>query len=168
MILFDIKCNDGHIFEAWFQNNEAYEKLADRHLIECPLCGSTNVSKSLMAPNISPKSNVDKVVPDNFRTGEDNHKVMVSAHTQTDNDVSSEDVKRALEHMHNTMAKFRRKVEKSCEYVGTDFADEARKIHYGDSEMRGIYGETTIKETEELIEEGIDILPIPGSDKLDS
>jgi hypothetical protein len=66
------------------------------------------------------------------------------------------------------MSKFRRQVEKSCEYVGDDFADEARKIHAGESEKRGIYGETTISETEELLEEGIDILPVPGLNKLDS
>lgn len=167
MILFDIKCSDGHVFEAWFQNNEAYEKQANCDLIECPMCGCTKISKSLMSPNISPKGEVVDY-SSNEGSGHDNHKVMVSAHSVATNDVSSEDVKRALEHMHNTMAKFRRQVEKSCEYVGTNFAEEARKIHYGEGEKRGIYGETTVRETEELIEEGIDILPVPGSDKLDS
>ena len=56
MILFDIKCNDGHVFEAWFQNNEAFENLAQSDLVECPLCGCTKVSKSLMSPNISAKN----------------------------------------------------------------------------------------------------------------
>ena len=167
MILFDIKCSDGHVFEAWFQNNEAYEKQVECDLIECPMCGCTKISKSLMAPNISPKGDEVHYAAEESM-GHDNHKVMVSAHSESTNDVSSEDVKRALEHMHNTMAKFRRQVEKSCEYVGTNFADEARKIHYGEGEKRGIYGETTVRETEELIEEGIDILPVPGSDKLDS
>jgi len=167
MILFDIKCSDGHIFEAWFQNNEAYESQVERDLVECPLCGSTKTSKSLMAPNISQKGEIDRFTPEAVGEHQD-HKVMVSAHSEATNEVSSEDVKRALDHMHNTMAKFRRQVEKSCEYVGNDFAEEARKIHSGEGEKRGIYGETTIRETEELLEEGIDILPVPGSDKLDS
>jgi len=172
MILFDIKCSDGHVFEAWFQNNEAFDKLVKRDLVECPLCGCIKTSKSLMAPNINSNISVNKA-PDNFiddpQAGQhENHKVMVSAHSVSTNDISSEDVKRAIEYMHNTMAKFRRQVEKSCEYVGINFAEEARKIHYGEGEKRGIYGETTVRETEELIKEGIDLLPVPGTDKLDS
>lgn len=168
MILFDIKCSDGHVFEAWFQNNDAYEKLAKNDLVECPLCGCTKISKSLMSPNISANNSPDNFVADHKPGEHEDHKVMVSAHSTATNDVSSEDVKRAIEHMHNTMAKFRQQVEKSCEYVGNNFAEEARKIHYGEGEKRGIYGETTVRETEELIKEGIDLLPVPGTDKLDS
>ena len=168
MILFDIKCSEGHVFEAWFQNNDAYEKQAASDLIECPLCGCTKVSKSLMAPNIPAKGKSDDFSESLPTNEHSDHRVMVSAHSKSTNEVSSEDVKRAIEHMHNTMAKFRQQVEKSCEYVGKNFADEARKIHYGEGEKRGIYGETTVRETEELIEEGIEILPVPGSDKLDS
>lgn len=166
MILFDIKCSDGHVFEAWFQNNEAYEQQVKSDLVECPLCGCTKISKSLMAPNIG--GSKDQHDHKHDYVDNEHQKIMVSAHTKGSNEVSPDDVKRALEHMHNTMAKFRRQVEKTCEYVGKDFAEEARKIHYGESEQRGIYGETTIQETEELIEEGIEILPVPGSDKLDS
>ncbi len=168
MILFDIKCSAGHIFEAWFQNNDAYEKQVASDLVECPLCGCTKTSKSLMAPSIPTKGNAAEVLDTVCSDEHPDHQVMVSAHSDPNNEVSSEDVKRALDHMHNTMVKFRRQIEKSCEYVGNNFAEEARKIHYGDSEKRGIYGETTLRETEELIEEGIDILPVPGSDKLDS
>jgi len=167
MILFDIKCSDGHIFEAWFQNNEAYEQQIDNDLVECPLCGCTKTSKSLMSPNISAKGEIIREAYQSEQDSED-HKVTVSAHSNSSKEVSSDDVKRALDHMHNTMSKFRRQVEKSCEYVGDDFADEARKIHAGESVKRGIYGETTISETEELLEEGIDILPVPGLNKLDS
>jgi len=167
MILFDIKCSDGNIFEAWFQNNEAYEQQIENDLVECPLCGCTKTSKSLMSPNISAKG---EIIRDAYQSEQDSedHKVTVSAHSNSRKEVSSDDVKRALDHMHNIMSKFRRQVEKSCEYVGDDFADEARKIHAGESEKRGIYGETTISETEELLEEGIDILPVPGLNKLDS
>jgi hypothetical protein len=168
MILFDIKCSDGHVFEAWFQNNESFEAQAEKELVECPLCGCTKTSKSLMAPNISSSNLIENVATESLGSDHDHHKVMVSAHSPDTNEVGPEDVKRALEHMHNTMAKFRRQVENTCEYVGSDFADEARKIHSGEGEKRGIYGETTLRETEELIEEGIDVLPVPGTDKLDS
>lgn len=167
MILFDIKCSDGHVFEAWFQNNEAYEEQIDSDLVECPLCGCTKTAKSLMSPNISAKGETNNEAYQSKQDSED-HKVTVSAHSDSSKQVSADDVKRALDHMHNTMSKFRRQVEKSCEYVGDDFADEARKIHAGEGEKRGIYGETTIRETEELLEEGIDILPVPGLNKLDS
>ncbi len=167
MILFDIKCSGGHVFEAWFQNNNAFDQQLKQDLVECPLCGCTKTSKSLMAPNISPtlsKDNSERIDLNDHG----HHKVMVSAHSTSTHEVSAEDVKHALEHMHKTMAKFRAQVEKSCEYVGQEFADEARKIHYGQGEKRGIYGEITIRETEELMDEGIDILPVPGTDKLDS
>lgn len=167
MILFDIKCSDGHVFEAWFQNNNAFEDQLENHLVECPLCGCTDITKSLMAPNISAGERKPDAAPLNFDQ-HDHHKVMVTAHSKSTHEVSADDVKRALEHMHNTMAKFRAQVKQTCDYVGSDFAEEARKIHHGESEERGIYGETTIRETEELIEEGIDILPVPGTDKLDS
>lgn len=169
MILFDIKCSAGHVFEAWFQNNETFEKQVKNQLVECPLCGCSDTSKSLMAPNIA--QNTIVAGEGDYSVGEDHredHNVLVSAHTTPTHEISADDVKRAIEHMHNTMSKFRRQVEKTCEYVGENFAEAARKIHSGEDEMRGIYGEATLRETEELIEEGIDVLPVPGTDKLDS
>lgn len=170
MIVFDLSCGAGHVFEAWFQNSEAFEKQAGACQIECPLCGGTDVRKSLMAPNIAAKSNSQSP----FTEGEEmieidpSRSVAVSAHTPVNMEVNAEDVKRALDHMHDTMSKFRRQVEENCEYVGENFAEEVRDIHYGKAQERGIYGETTVEETQELLEEGIDILPVPGASKLDS
>ncbi|MBL4800903.1 MAG: DUF1178 family protein, partial [Emcibacter sp.] len=94
--------------------------------------------------------------------------VAASANVPETMEASAEDVKRALEHMHDTMKKYRNHVKKECEYVGTEFAKEARAIHDGDAETRGIYGEATLEETEELLNDGVDILPVPGLGKLDS
>ena len=134
--------------------------------VECPFCGNTNVSKSLMSPNISTKSNSGPRPEADFIRAD--HMVAASAHVPETMEASAEDVKRALEHMHNTMQKYRNHVKKECEYVGEDFAKEARAIHDGDAEIRGIYGEATLEETEELLNDGVDILPVPGLGKLDS
>lgn len=167
MIVFDLRCDENHVFEAWFRSSDAYELQAEDGQIECPFCGNTNISKSLMSPNISAKSNssssekTPKFIPSD-------HVVAASANVPESMEASAEDVKRALDHMHNTMKKYRNHVKKECEYVGDNFAEEARAIHDGDAEMRGIYGEATLEETEELLNDGVDILPVPGLGKLDS
>lgn len=168
MIVFDLSCDEGHVFEAWFKNSDTFEMQADAGQIECPLCGGREIRKSLMAPNIAAKGNSSFSEMDETIEVDPSRSVAVSAHTPTNMEVNAEDVKRALDHMHDTMSKFRRQVEENCEYVGDDFAEEVRDIHYGKSQERGIYGETTLEETQELLEEGIDILPVPGASKLDS
>lgn len=166
MIVFDLRCEDSHVFEAWFQNSDVYEAQVSQGDVECPFCGSANISKSLMSPNIAPKGSSSasrsiEIVPSD-------HRVAASANAPDSMDASAEDVKRALEHMHDTMKKYRNHVKKECEYVGEDFAKEARDMHTGDAENRGIYGEATLEETEDLLNDGIDILPVPGLGKLDS
>ena len=166
MIVFDLRCEDNHVFEVWFQNSEAYEFQAKDGLVECPFCGSSDITKSLMSPNIPAKSNSSSkkeraIVPAD-------HMVSASANVPETMEASAEDVKRALDHMHNTMKKYRNHVKKECEYVGENFAKEARAISENNAELRGIYGEATLEETEELLNDGIDILPVPGLGKLDS
>ncbi|PCI52036.1 MAG: hypothetical protein COB49_00265 [Alphaproteobacteria bacterium] len=166
MIVFDLKCENNHVFEAWFQNSDSYELQAEEGQVECPFCGSINIAKSLMSPNIAAKSNRSPEKRLDFIPA--NHIVASSANVPETMETSAEDVKRALEHMHDTMKKYRNHVKKECEYVGEDFATEARAIHDGDAQMRGIYGEATLEETEELLNDGVDILPVPGLGKLDS
>lgn len=169
MIVFDLKCEDNHVFEAWFRSSDAYELQVVEGQVECPFCGSTSVTKSLMSPNIATKSNSDSpVTPDFIPHPMGDHMVAASANVPETMEASAEDVKRALEHMHDTMKKYRNHVKKECEYVGEDFAKEARAIHDGDAEVRGIYGEATLEETEDLLNDGVDILPVPGLGKLDS
>jgi len=170
MIVFDLKCEENHVFEAWFQSSEAYDTQVSEGQIGCPFCGSTAISKSLMSPNIPTKGNckdseTDKNAP---ILVDGDHMVSASANVPETMEASAEDVKRALEHMHETMKKYRNHVKKECEYVGENFAEEARAIHDGTAESRGIYGEATLEDTEDLLSDGIDILPVPGLGKLDS
>ncbi len=168
MIVFDLKCEDNHIFEAWFQNSEAYEAQAGQGQVECPFCGNSNISKSLMSPNITAKGSRDGVIDFSPTDIMEDHMVAASANVPDSMQASADDVKRALDHMHTTMKKYRNHVKKECEYVGEDFAREARAIHDGEAENRGIYGEASLEDTEELLNDGIDILPVPGLGKLDS
>jgi len=170
MIVFDLRCEDNHVFEAWFQNSDAYDAQARQGQVECPFCGNCNVTKSLMSPNIPAKgTEQNSTTSDSIQfSSMENAMVAASANVPDAMAASAEDVKRALEHMHTTMKKYRDHVKKECEYVGENFAKEARAIHDGDAEIRGIYGEATLEETEELLNDGVDILPVPGLGKLDS
>ncbi len=139
MILFDLKCANDHVFEAWFKDSETFESQADGDEIVCPLCGDSTVEKALMAPRI----------------GKGDHAM----------------AKKAAEHAKRYAAfasKVRRHVEDNCDYVGPEFAEEARKIHYGESEARGIYGEASDNDAEALDEEGIEVQRIPWAPREDA
>ncbi|WP_169566003.1 DUF1178 family protein [Sneathiella limimaris] len=138
MIKYNLKCNQNHVFEAWFKNSSAYDEQVERGLIPCTLCGSTQVEKALMAPSIGKKSN--------------------SKEAETAVQVNdSPEVQMAMK----ALQELRKNVEENCDYVGNRFAEEARKIHYGETEKRGIYGEATKDEQAELAEEGVEVAAIP-------
>lgn len=151
MILYTLHCPADHRFEAWFKDSAVYERQAKRGLISCPVCQSTAISRAPMAPRIakgvaiSAESEAEAapqptppVAPPAAQSGE----MAVSA---------SPELMNAL----------RQVVEKHCENVGERFAEEARRIHYGETPERGIYGRSTPTETEALLEEGIEVLPLP-------
>lgn len=137
MILFDLQCSKGHRFESWFRDGSAYDALASKRRIACPLCGDRKVEKAPMAPRIG-KS----------RTAQADQQVAMPSKT-----VMGEHLK--------ALRELRRKIEASCDYVGEEFAEEARKIHYGETDPRGIYGETSREEAESLLEEGIEFARVP-------
>ena len=155
MIVFDLKCDLGHVFEAWFKSSDAYETQRALGEIECPHCLSNRVEKAVMAPNVKAKANsrVDDrmVAADVLLDGEDREQV---GYTRLPAKLQDE--------LETVLAKVRKHVEETCEYVGPDFPEEARKIHYGEVPERGIYGEATREESMELLEEGIDVIPVPG------
>jgi hypothetical protein len=134
MILFDLKCGEGHVFEAWFRNSGAYDAQAAAREIACPVCGDIRIAKAPMAPRIG-------------KSRQEVEKTETAA-------------QRRAEVMRD-LVELRRKVEENCDYVGDRFAEEARRIHYGEVEERGIYGEATEAETTELKEEGIEVGRIP-------
>ena len=144
MILFDLICENGHVFEAWFKDSAAFEKQVDLKAIECPTCLSNTVSKALMTPNIQTSKQ---------------KKSLDQAKTETQQDALI--TRQAIEDLHKT-------IEKNFDYVGNSFAQEARKIHHGESESRNIYGETTPGEAKSLAEEGVSVLPLPPKAKSDA
>jgi hypothetical protein len=140
MIRYDLLCDQGHEFDAWFSDSAAYDKQAALGLVDCAHCGSSRVQKQMMAPGISTRSNRKSDEPQR----------MVSAPTDP-----------RMQAMVEMMRAFRSHVEKTAENVGNRFAEEARKIHYKEADARGIYGHATADEAQELIEEGIEVAPLP-------
>jgi len=136
MISFQLKCSTGHEFEAWFPNSASYDEQRVSGDVSCPVCGDPEVVKALMAPAVA--SRKDSMRP---------------AHEARAEEVAREIVEAAH--------KLRDHVEQNCENVGTEFAEEARRIHYGEAEERGIYGEASSEETESLDEEGIEVCRLP-------
>jgi len=135
MIKYNLKCECGNFFESWFSSSQEYELLLKKKLINCIYCQSTKISKSVMAPNLSSKT----------KKNYENKKIQ-------------KDVKKKL-------LEFKRYVEKNCKDVGDQFPQEARSIHYDKKSSGGIYGKATPEETQELLEEGIEISTIPWPDK---
>ncbi|MBL4639626.1 MAG: DUF1178 family protein [Kordiimonadaceae bacterium] len=166
MIVFDLKCEHSHRFEAWFKSSSAYEDQLMNGLVSCPYCDSLEISKAPMAPNIATKSNQK---PEPTGPSGDAPVPAVPAVTAP---VASQQVDGKLAELvqetEKMLAKVRDHVQENCDYVGDNFAEEARKIHYGESEERGIYGESTKQETVDLLEEGITVLPLPMSRQTDS
>lgn len=152
MIRYRLQCRDSHVFEAWFQNSAAFDKQAESGLLSCPECGSAEVSKTLMAPALS---GTKRSAP---RDGE----VLPPQKPATESKqvAATPQMQQALALKQQLLA-LRRQVEANCDPVGERFADEARKIHHGESEARGIYGTTTEAEREALADEGIEVGTLP-------
>ena len=140
MIRYDLMCDDGHSFDGWFRDSEAYDKLVKAGQVTCTVCGSAKVEKQLMAPGVPAKSN--KYEPTNQQ--------MVTGLKNAEQRKLAEAVRQLRQH-----------VKDNADYVGNDFPEEARKMHYGETEERGIYGEASLQDAKELVEEGIDVAPLP-------
>ena len=140
MIRYDLVCADGHEFDGWFRDSATYDKQARRGFVACSVCGSSKVEKQLMAPGIPAKSNRKDEVPQKMVAGPVDPRVAM---------------------MMKMMREMRQHVEENADYVGDKFAEEARKIHFAETEARGIYGEATADEATALIEEGIEVFPLP-------
>ncbi len=133
MIVFDLKCADGHVFEAWFRDGETFDAQAAAGEVACPVCGDTAIAKAPMAPNVARKARAREAAQAACKL-------------------------RAL----------REHVEKTCAHVGERFPEEARKIHHGEVDRRGIYGEASLDEASALNEEGIEFGWLPVGPSHDS
>jgi hypothetical protein len=146
MIRYSLECKKGHGFEGWFSSSADYDLQKERGLVECPACGSRDVSKSLMAPSVA-----------TARKKEERREV--AAKQQAALQPGGLDPQKR--EMLKQLKELRDKVLSGAENVGEKFAEEARKIHYGEADARGIFGQASIEDAKALVEEGIDVLPIP-------
>ena len=149
MILYSLHCARGHAFESWFQSSSAYDAQVKRQLVSCPACGSVRVEKAIMAPQIVSKRRRDGAVPAPAPAAE------VTAPASTPLLLAQERELRAK------LRELREHIVKNADNVGERFPNEARKMHYGDIEHRPIYGEASPDEARALIEEGLEVSPLP-------
>jgi len=166
MIVYQLKCSGDHEFEAWFKDSATYAAQAADGDICCPYCSDTKVSKAMMAPNISP-SRSKAAVPAEVTAEDPAPSSEVPAPPKTDVPVVVDKAAevRALEVAEKILEAvdtLRKEVEANFDNVGDQFANEARRIHYGETVERGIFGEASEEEATELDEEGIDIYRLPG------
>lgn len=136
MILFTLRCAQGHEFDGWFRDSDRFEAQQQAGGIDCPHCGDTTVEKAVMAPRLARSREArPPVSPAQLRAA---------------------------------LIELRRQVESNCDYVGGRFAEEARRIHYGEADPRGIYGEASDTESRELADEGIQFGRVPWIPQTDS
>lgn len=169
MIKYTLVCEAAHSFEGWFRNSGDFEAQVERKLVVCPMCGATDVKKGLMAPAVSTsrkrealspiaKAEAESPVVDIPETKSE-APVPVSATPMQPSALLPENLRQ--KEIVEALRLVRARIVENSENVGSNFASEARKIHYGDAEERSIYGETTLQDAEELLEEGISVLPLP-------
>ena len=151
MIRYNLRCERGHSFESWFQSSSAYESQEKRKLVSCPACGSDKVERAIMAPRIVSKKGRDtRPAQPAETTGTE-----VAAPESTPLLMAQELELRAK------IKELRDHIVKNADNVGERFPNEARKMHYGDIEHRPIYGEASPDEARALIDEGVEVSPLP-------
>ncbi len=138
MIKFSLKCAQDHRFDSWFQSADAFDTLAARGMVGCAVCGDTDIEKTIMAPSVQ----AGRARPALREDGKGQLSAPASPAEQA-------------------LADMRRKIEANSEYVGTDFAHEAREMHEGASPTRPIHGEARLAEARKLLEDGVPIMPLP-------
>jgi hypothetical protein len=162
MIHYQLRCSEAHEFDGWFKDSAAFERQAKRGLVECPSCGDTKVERALMAPALASRDRSRAIEPIQVEPpAEPPAQVPVPAAP------AMAAAGKLPAQVLSMLQRMRAEVEKHCDYVGPAFAEEARKIHRGESDKRGIYGESTPSEAEALAEEGIDISRIPWVPRAD-
>lgn len=147
MIHYALRCEAGHEFDGWFKDSATFEKTAAKGLLECPFCASTRVTRALMTPAIA-----------GGRREEPAAEAPATPPPAAPEKAVAGPIPPAL---YAALARLRAEIERTCEYVGPAFAEEARRIHEGEAERRGIYGEATPEEAEALREDGIEVQSIP-------
>ena len=152
MIRYSLRCERGHAFESWFQSSAAYESQEKRKLVSCPSCGSVKVERAIMAPQIVSKKGREIAPPAPAE----------SAASRELTTTESTPLLMAQEReLRAKLRELRDHIVKNADNVGERFPNEARKMHYGDIEHRPIYGEASPDEARALIDEGVEVSPLP-------
>lgn len=161
MIRYDLRCSRHHEFDGWFQDSAGFDRLAASGMLECPACGGSDVAKRLMTPAVA------RVAVAKGRSPGTDPTPALPVAAATPEPVAQAVGGRLPPQMLAMLQRMRAEVEAKCDYVGPDFASEARRIHRGESDRDGIYGETTEAEAEALADEGIEVGRIPWVPRAD-
>jgi len=156
MIHYNLRCERGHAFESWFQSSAAYESQEKRKLVNCPACGSAKVERAIMAPQI-----VSKRGRDSRENVKENAMPAAAATTDVAAPGSTPLMMAQERELRAKLKELRDHIVKNADNVGERFPNEARKMHYGDIEHRPIYGEASPDEARALIDEGVEVSPLP-------
>ena len=150
MIKYSLICDKEHAFEGWFSTGQDFDTQNQRNLVNCPICNSSKIAKTLMAPSISTgKTKLQPAKPVNIEPA------------KGEAQVANAPVPENFQELVVKIRELRANILENSRDVGSKFPDEARKIHYGEVERHSIYGQASDKDVKELIDEGVDILPIP-------
>jgi hypothetical protein len=154
MIHYALICDKGHDFESWFQDSAAYDKQAKRGLVTCPQCGSAKVEKAIMAPRLSATAKkrgaaIEAPAP------------AAATPTPPTSPAPVAMISPQEQEFRSKLKELRDHLTKNADNVGAKFPEEARKMHYGEKEHRSIYGEASPQEAKELLEEGVELHPLP-------
>lgn len=178
MIHYQLQCAAGHNFDGWFKDSAAFDRQAQRGLLECPICGNTAVERALMTPSVPRKTNArpDPASPAQEPVAREpaaqergaETPAAEAAPTPPQPANSSALAGHIPDHVRAMLQRLRTEVEKNCDYVGEQFAEEARRMQRGESNHRGIYGEASPDEADALAEEGIEVSRIPWLPRSDS
>lgn len=174
MIVFDLKCRNGHQFEAWFNSASNFERLRKGGHVSCAICGSSRVEKALVAPRISTSKKKAAKADSKAATAEARAASSPETPTKAPGGLSgpgryaTDPAAAKAADLMKQLSDLRVQIEKNCDYVGKRFPEEARKMHYGESPKRSIYGEASDGEARQLAEEGIEFSRIPWTPRRDS
>jgi hypothetical protein len=156
MIRYALVCEKGHAFESWFQDSAAYEKQAKRGLVNCPHCGSAKVEKAIMAPRLAGSRKGAAPIETPSETP-----AAVAAPEKAQEKAPVAMISPQEQEFRSKLKELRDHLTKNADHVGAKFPEEARKMHYGETEHRSIYGEATPEDAKALAEEGIEFHPLP-------
>ena len=160
MIKYQLICDKSHEFEGWFGGSAAFESQQESGLLTCPVCGSADVRRALMAPNLASPKTRKTDLAEQQPSAQPEPQPQPQAPQQASAALPPA-AARKMQELMSEMRALQTKIREECRDVGNDFANEARKIHYGEVEPEGIYGQATAEEREALDEEGIEIMDMP-------